>query len=195
MMLAACAVALGACSAQKTKPPPDFGIPDSRKLVDDANALAQQAAKAAEEGDVDRAIELYRQAVSTSRDLAGAWNNLGTLLMEQERYFDATEAFAVASELRPTDPRPLYNIGLAWLTIDYPEKAAPYFEQALDRSPTYQPALRSAIRAAQQLDRADQKLADRIQQALIRESDPDWRKYLQDQRSRVEGRLAEYDAM
>jgi len=71
----------------------------------------QLAAEAYEEEDSETAITMYRDSVNLYRDLYPAWNNLGTLLMEQKRFLEAAEAFNTAAGLAPSDGRPLYNIG------------------------------------------------------------------------------------
>lgn len=192
MTVALGAAALVGCSSAPSKPA-NFEIPDYQKRVEEANRIAKEAAREAEEGNTDRAIELYREALSVSRDLAQAWTNLGALLMETGDFRGAAEAWTVAADLWPTDPRPMYNIGYAWLERYYPSDALTHFELALERDPNYQPALVGAIRASEWLNVADEELAERIRRAIFNETDPDWLEYLQRQKSRVDARLRQYE--
>lgn len=150
-------------------------------------ALARQRAQqAAGEDDPAMAISLYREAVTAYPGLGVAWNNMGVLLMEEERYLEAAEAFAAAAEESPTDPRPLYNLGLTWDRSYYYAEALRIYLRALERDGTYLPALRGAIRAETLLGETDEETLERIRVALLREYDPRWREFFQLQRARVE---------
>jgi len=146
----------------------------------------QRALEAAAEDEPELAISLYREAVNAFPGLGAAWNNLGVLLMEQERYLEAAEAFASAAEESPTDPRPLYNLGLTWDRSFYYEEALRIYLRALERDRTYLPALRGAIRAETLIGDTNEGTLERIRLALLRETDQRWRQFFQLQRASVE---------
>ena len=117
------------------------------------------------------------------------WNNLGLLLLERGEPDKAISAFSMASELDPTDPRPVTNVGITMLRIGWAEDAIDDFHRALEISPSYLPALRGAIRAADLLGRAQYEDLERIRRALLAERDDQWRAYLERQRFLIESRL------
>lgn len=137
----------------------------------------------------EKAIELYQQAVTLYPEFASAWNNMGILLMDRDQYLEASRAFSNAAESAPTDPRPLYNLGLAWDRTYYTREAMKYYGLALERDRLYLPALRGHIRAERELGIADDKTLERLRLALGQEQDPKWRQYFELQKSAVEQEL------
>lgn len=179
------AVTLGGCaSTGKT----DRSLARDAERLAEAKRFADQGDKARRDSDYQKAIELYRRSVSESGGLAHVWNNLGLVLTETGNYADAVSAYSVAAELSPTDPRPVTNIGLAYQKAGWAEDAIVYFERALRIDPNHRPALRYAIVAADTLSRAEPEDLERIRRALLSETDPQWRDYLERQRFLFESR-------
>lgn len=154
----------------------------------EANRLAQEAEKL-EKTNPSLALETYRRAVAMDDSVHNAWNNMGTLLMEQGNYSDAVAAFQIAADLMPTDPRPQYNMGIAYQRNGWGEEAFRHFSLAMERDPSHLPAMRGYIRAAEMTGRADDRLIQVIRAALLRDTDEQWRTYFQRQRYRVEALL------
>jgi len=186
VILSACLGTIAACeSAPDARPYRlDGGFADDSQQRQ-SKAL-DIAARAYEQQDAERSIELYREALAIYRDLYPAWNNLGTLLMNEHRYLEAAEAFNVAAGLSPTDARPVYNIGLLYDRSGYLEDAQAYYSKALLRDENYLPALRGLIRADSILDDADQETLKIIKRALRLEQDPRWREWLQLRNIRIQ---------
>ena len=134
----------------------------------------------------DEALAEYRKALELDDKLYAAWNNMGQLLMAQGNYADAVSAYQIASGIETTDPRPEYNIGLAYQKVGWAQDSYTHFEKALQRDPNYIPALRGAIRSAEMLGMGDQTILDYIKNAQLRDTDPKWRDYFSTQRFRVE---------
>lgn len=154
----------------------------------EAARLAQEAERV-EETDPEKALDLYRQAVAIDDSLHNAWNNMGTLLMDKGNYADAVAAFQVAADLMPADPRPQYNMGIAYQRNGWGEEAFRHFALALERDPSHLPSMRGYIRAAEMTGRADDRLIQVIRAAMLRDTDEQWRSYFQRQRYRVEALL------
>lgn len=159
---------------------------DTTERQDEALRLA---AKANREDDPDRAIEMYREVVMIYRDLYPAWNNLGTLLMEQDRYLEAAEAFNTAASMAPRDPRPVYNIGLLYDRSGYLDDARDFYGRALRRDENYLPALRGMIRADSILNEDDERTLGLIRRALRLERNEKWREWLRLRQIRIENNL------
>lgn len=191
VLICASAAALPACTGggTRTKQRADDPYAQLDERARRGRELFAQAEAAQNRGDADRAIALYRDAVRNAPDLAEAWNNLGILLMERMDYAGAAEAFRVAMDLRPTDPRPAENLGLAYLDAGWGVEALRYYEMALERDPNRRESLRGAIKATHLLNLADQKALDRVRRALLIENDPDWRMIAERERVRIEHRL------
>jgi len=135
------------------------------------------------------AIEQYREALSYSTDMPEVWNNLGIQLMRLGDYLAASEAFTVAMQMSPTDPRPCENLGVVYDRTGWAEESLKYFDMALDRSPNYLPALRGTIKAAHLLGLADEKRLAQVRRALMIERDPAMREFFEREQLRISGRL------
>ncbi len=151
-------------------------------------AVAAQKAESA--GRRDEAIALYREALKEYREFPAAWNNLGVILMDSERYLEAAECFAAASDLAPRDPRPAYNTGLSWDRAGYVNEAMEHYRESLARDGRYLPALRGSIRAERLMGKASSDTLERIRAALLLEQEEQWREWLELQRLRVEAELS-----
>lgn len=156
----------------------------------EAVRLSQEAEKL-ETSDPDKAIATYQQALSFDDSLHNAWNNLGTLLMAKGNYSDAVAAFQSAADLMPADPRPEYNIGIAYQRNGWGNEAYRHFALALERDPSHLPSMRGFVRAAEMTGKADDRTVDIIERATLRETDPAWKSYFERQRYRVEAVLDE----
>lgn len=179
---------LGAC-ANKPRTAPNMAAAiegDSRQRLIKAQNLVLQAEKTK---DADKAIALYKQATEAYPQLSVAWNNMGILLMKQNRRLEADQAFITAGELSPNDPRPPYNRGLNYFENRYPKEARMLFQQSLDRDPNYLPALRGAIEADNLTRQTGHSTLDLLRRALFLERDKKWRERFELQKSRIESYL------
>lgn len=158
--------------------------------ISSAFDLAVSAQKAEASGKRDEAIALYREALKQYREFPAAWNNLGVILMDSERYLEAAECFAVAADLAPRDPRPAYNTGLSWDRAGYLNEATEHYRESLARDSRYLPALRGSVRAERLQGKASSDTLERIRTALLLEPDEQWRQWLELQRVRVEAELS-----
>jgi tetratricopeptide (TPR) repeat protein len=186
LILLATSLSLGACASKRGRNINITITDDASERMNEARTIAGQAQ--AEEDPIE-AINLYQQAVTTYSDLPAAWNNLGVLLMEEEQYIQAAEAFAEAAQRAPTDPRPAYNLGLTWERAAYVSDALVHYANALEKDPRYLPALRGAVRAEALQGTFSDVTAERIRIALMLEQDEAWRQFFERQKSRVENEL------
>lgn len=148
--------------------------------------LFREASKLHEEGESVKALAKYRESIDVDNTLFAAWNNMGQLLMQQKNYADAVAAYKIASDLQTTDPRPDYNIGLAYQTIGWADESYEHFQRSIDRDPNYLPSLRGAVRSAEMLGIGDQQVLEYIRNGQLRETQAEWRAYFDRQRFRVE---------
>lgn len=171
--LAVVAVGLAACTGSS---PSGTQRPDSsaaRYLR--AKELNQKALEAQKDGKTDKAIGLYREAVQVEPRLFMAWNNLGVLYMEKQNYVEAGLALKSAADLAPTDPVPVENLALAYYRAGYADKALEFYLQAIDRAPNRPDGYRGAYQSSERLGLKDKAALQRVQKALLVETDPKWR--------------------
>lgn len=191
------AVLAHGCASSSSAPAPQAD-PEAAELAT-MNAATQQVLRAqklvnqgdemARAGRPLEAIARYREAIGVYQDFPAAWNNLGVVLMKQNRNLEAAEAFRVAGDLSPTDPKPMSNLGDLWFNQGYLDDAARFYGAALERDAHYQPALRQAVRVDHLRQRSDEATSERIRKALLQETDPVWHQYLERRKLVVEQHL------
>ncbi len=164
----------------------DPAIAYARRQRAEAREHYTTATELYKEGEHEAALAEYRKALELDDQLYAAWNNMGQLLMAQNNYADAVNAFQIAASIEPSDPRPVYNIGLAYQRVGWAADAYKSYEQALAREQYYLPAMRGLARSAEMLGSGDRQLLETIKQAQLRETDDQWRDYFRAQYSRVE---------
>jgi Flp pilus assembly protein TadD len=176
---------LAACNNRRNSVallPPGLIESETRRLVQ-AQGVAADAYRTRNEQD---AMQKYTEAVRLYRELPVAWNNLGVLLMKNERYVEASSAFVAAAELAPNDPRPVYNRGLLLDKRGYVQEAREQYARALERDDQYLPALRAAVRADARRNQGSMQTLEWVEKALMLEEDPAWIKWLRLQKIRIE---------
>ncbi|BDQ34897.1 SPOR domain-containing protein [Pseudodesulfovibrio portus] len=118
------------------------------------------------------ALESFRLALKSGGVSSRTYNNLGLALTRLGRLDEALESFKYAGG----EAKAYNNLGYVLMTDNRPAEAVPYFEKAIELSPSYY------VKAADNLKRA--KLAARFQKAetkvsgstpnpLLRQSFPD----------------------
>ena len=97
-----------------------LSVPD-RALTEYRNA--QQCLS---RGDSECATGHLRHAVEIAPRFATAWNHLGTLAYQQQRYSDAETCFRKALEADPEAFEPMVNLGGVLLNLGRPREALDY---------------------------------------------------------------------
>ncbi len=184
---AAAALAAG-CAKSRFEPPAAIRA-GSGAQIEEAKRLASAAQRADDEGRIEEAIDLYRRAIATYREFPGAWLNLGTLLMKNKQNIEAVEAFKVAADLSPTDPAPLFNIGVLWEQLGWLHDASKYYNEALQREPGYLNALRRSVHLDMLQDTASEVTLERLKRAMTLETDPNWKTAFDLYKRRIEQKL------
>ncbi|MFO0375649.1 MAG: tetratricopeptide repeat protein [bacterium] len=144
--------------------------------------VAEAGERLTEAGKYEDALDKFREAVILNRRNFAAWNNLGVVLMEQNRALEAAEAFRTASELAPGDARPLKNLGDLWQKQGYLAEAAEFYYKAIEVNPDYLEAYREAVRVDHLRENRTFAAKDRVREALLREQDPAWREFFRRQK-------------
>lgn len=162
-------------------------------VQDDMSARMARAVRLTEQADRARepaqALALYDQALLEYDGLPQAWNGRGVALMSLDRYLEAAESFRRAGDLWPDDPRPLYNLGLAYYNRRYFDVARENFAEAIRRSPNHLPSLRAAIECDRVLNGGDEETLEWIKRLLMSAASPEERDELTLYRLKLEKRL------
>ena len=82
-------------------------------------------------------IEFLRHTIDVNPNVAFAHNNLGNILLKQERVDEAIEHFNKALELDPGDAKAHNNLGLALVRQGRLDEAEPHYRKAVELNPGY----------------------------------------------------------
>src|SRR5436190_2999596 len=108
-------------------------------------------------GETDRAIAHYRQAVTLRPDYAEAHYNLGRILVEKGELNEAIAHYEKALNVNPADAEAHNNLGIALLRIGRVDEAIVHYQKALAIQPDYADAscnLASALLSKGDMDGA-----------------------------------------
>jgi Tfp pilus assembly protein PilF len=107
----------------------------SLAIPEKAQREYQEANKRLEQRDVAGAEQRLLRAVELAPHYGEAWNFLGTLAYQTQRYALAEERFRKALEIDDSLYAPLVNLGGVLLNLGRPEEALPYNQHAVLRRP------------------------------------------------------------
>jgi Tfp pilus assembly protein PilF len=179
------AVPLSGCVSDQTTRQPDSALPTpAADRTAEAVAIGLRAQAARERGELDRAAELYRQAIEADNELAVLWNDLGIVLLEQENYPGAVDAFGQALALDRNDVRPVFNLAKTYQTIGWAKEANDFYEDALEIAPRHIGATRGLVQTSAVIGRADGTVLDAARNGQL--IDSDYRDYYERQITRIE---------
>ncbi len=98
-------------------------------------ALIRRAEKLAEEGAVERAVEILAQVIGSQRGLAPAWSALGHVLEPVGRWVEAARAYEEAVRLSSQDAQAHKNLGRALVKCGRIPEALRSFRRAVTLAP------------------------------------------------------------
>jgi len=109
----------------------------TRQLTISDTALSeyQQAAKDLEKHDVQSAVNRLEHAVQLAPEFADAWNTLGTIAYQTQRYERAEQCFRNALEQDPRAYEPLVNLGGVLINNGKLDQALIYNQDAVLQRP------------------------------------------------------------
>ena len=122
------------------------------------------------QGEIDKAIYQYRQAVKVKPDYAEAYNNLGAALESQKKFDEAVNCYRQTLKFKPGSADVYYNIGNAFQNQGKFAEAVKNYQQALRLKPGYAKAHNNLGRALQSLGKFDEAI-NHYRQALRTEPD------------------------
>lgn len=150
----------------------------------------------AEDGDEAQYLERLAQAERHFRDAlqadimyGPAHNNLGRIYYLQERYYEAAWEFQYAAQLMPHRPIPRNNLGLVFEATGQLDKAEEHYALALASEPDNPEFLSNLARAKVRRGERSEELLELLQQIIVKDSRPEWRRWAEEQQRFIAPRL------
>ena len=137
-------VTLPAVVSETTAQPPDVlantmptaATPTSLE-TDRAQALVQRAVAAQEAGELRRALSLLEQAVKLDPTAKAAYNSLGNVYYQQQRYQQAIAMYHKALAIDPDYAKARNNLGSTYMRLAMDERAIEELQRALRADSSY----------------------------------------------------------
>ena len=98
-------------------------------------------------GQLDEAVEHFKQALSINPKSAKCYNDIGTYLMLKGKYDDSIGYFKKALSFQPNFPKAHNNLGLVLMAKQKYAEAASHFQEALRANPDFKPARKNLQKA------------------------------------------------
>lgn len=140
----------------------------SRELAARAKEVAGHDSRAAE--------SLLRQALQADLFNGPAHNNLGILLLEQDRLYEAAEEFEWAKKLMPGHPDPRVNLAMTLERAGRTDEALASYDAATALYDNYLPALQGRARLKIATGRSDASTVSDLNEIALR-GDGEWREW------------------
>jgi cytochrome c-type biogenesis protein CcmH/NrfG len=117
-----------------TMPP---AAPPAPLETDRVQALVQRAVAAQEAGELKRAMSLLEQAVKLDPTAKAAYNSLGNVYYQQERYQQAIAMYHKALAIDPEYAKARNNLGSTYMRLAMDERAIEELQRALRADSSY----------------------------------------------------------
>jgi len=150
---------------------------ESKRDTPRATRLTLTGIRALHKHEIDRAANLFRKAVAADYAYGPAHNNLGLMHYEQGNLYQAVVAFEQARRWMPDDPAVLYNLGLALESAGRTDEALQLYGQANTLDPVNPNYLGNLVRLRMRLGERDDLLRGQLQELVLIETRPDWRRW------------------
>lgn len=149
--------------------------------------LTMQAVELIDDGELDQAEMLLRQALEADLYHGPAHNNLGVVYLKCHRYYEAANEFEWARKLMPGHPDPRMNLALTLEHVGRIDEALATYETALEVYPNHIGTLQAICRCQLRHSRQDEHTTERLREIAFRGESSSWRDWAHGRLSRHEG--------
>jgi len=150
-----------------------------------AERLNRRGLRAVEDGEPAAAERFFRESLSEDLYYAPAHNNLGLILVQTDRHYEAAWEFDYAAKLVPRALEPRANLGLLYERVGQLDRAMDAYEAALKIEPENLVTMRHLARAMIKADRRGDRLKTLLERLLQVPGDTQWDAWVRGQVIRV----------
>lgn len=179
LALAGCSMGHGASEYQTLA-----GTPNRDSLT--AQELNEDGLRLIEQGDLEGAERKFRKSLEHDLYYAPAHNNLGLVLLQTERCYEAAWEFNYAAKLVPRGSEPRENLGLLYENLGRLDRAVAEYEAALEIDPDSLVTMRHLARTLVKAGRKDDRLKSLLEKLLLIPSDGRWDVWVRGQLVRLD---------
>jgi len=148
-----------------------------------------QAARPHRATDPEKAETLLRQALTADLYHGPSHNDLGVILLGQDRLYEAATEFEWARKLMPGHPDPRVNLAITLEQGFKHQQALAAARAALEVRPGHLPAHQAIALIQCRNDLADEDTAEHLAAIIERAPDEEWRRWAETWALKVEGRF------
>jgi tetratricopeptide (TPR) repeat protein len=153
-----------------------------------AEELHRQGVNAYDAKNVQLAETMFRNALKADAFYGPSHNNLGVLLMNAGKLYEAAEHFEYARKLLPGHPDPRHNLAMTFELAGRVDDAIKAYSAALEVYPEYLPSVMGLAKLQIKTDRSDSETPKLLRHISMRAEDVLWRDWAGLQLVRLEGR-------
>lgn len=143
----------------------------------EAARLTLVGIKALDNGEPERAKAKFFAAIDADGTYGPAHNNLGLLHFDCGDLYQAVLEFEQAMDLMPQDPVAYYNLGLTLEAAGRTFEAMDLYSQAVEMDPNNPHFLGNLVRLRVRLGEDDPMLITELQDLILIETRPEWRRW------------------
>lgn len=169
------ALLLGGCASPNPSRSPYSRSDEVVRDTQRARELHAEATRAMQD-DPEKAEALLREALAADLYHGPAHNNLGVLLLQRGRLYEAVGEFEWARKLMPGHPDPRVNLALALEEAGRVDEALDAYDAALAVFDGYLPALQGRTRLQIERREADSATIAALSEIALR-GDEQWRSW------------------
>lgn len=162
-------------------------IPGGRDTLRAADLNAQGLALVAKGSTAD-AERQFRAAIEADSFYGPAHGNLGLVLLQQEKFYEAATELGYACKLMPKASQPRHNLGVLYETVGRYDEADGELRQALRLAPDDVEVIGHLARVNIRRGGAATEVKTWLQALVVRDDDPAWRDWARLQLNSLEGR-------
>lgn len=151
-----------------------------QEKAEQAKKLNAKGLAAFENGDLEKAESLFREALAIDVDYGPAHNNLGQIYLKRHQLYLAAWEFEFAANLMPNRSQAQTNLGLVYETAGQLEQALPYYETAYELEPSNANSIGNLARLSVKLDADAARTSYLLQQVIMHDDRQDWVKWAAD---------------